>query len=257
MPDVHLPIFGNVPRGGVIAGAVVGIGGIAYFYIKHKAASSNTTTASNTASGFGYGYNASGYGYNNPAFNEPYIGGEYGYGGAYGYGIGEGYGVGTPYAPTQVATTNAAWAQAAENYLTTTGGYDPGTVAAALGLYITGTGTLTTAQQSVVEAAIAFEGYPPDPGPNGYPPAMHTSAPGGQGGGGGSTGAATVAVPGVAGQSADQALTTVRGAGFKAVTVPFRNPKNEYIATGTKPAAGTQARKGSLITVSVKVSKKG
>lgn len=270
MPDVHVPGIGNVPRGGLIAGVIVGIGGGLYLYIKHKEKASASTTATSGAYGYGYGssYGYGGYGYNNPAFNEPYIGGEYGYGGLYGYGIGEGYGVGSPYppsAPTQVATSNAAWAQAAENYLTTTGGYDPGTVAAALGIYIAGS-TLSAAQQSVVEAAIAFEGYPPTAGPDNYPPNMKTSPATGQSGtgtgttgtgGSGSTGTttATVRIPSVSGQSATNALNAVRKAGFSASTKPFRNPLNTYVATGTSPSGS--AKKGSHVTVNVSIQKKG
>lgn len=262
MPDVHVPGIGNVPRGGLIAGVLVGVGGGLYLWYKHKenAATATAAPASGT-SAYGYGaYGYGGYGYSS-AFSEPYIGGEYGYGGAYGYGIGEGYGVGTPYlvTGTQLATTNQEWAQAAENYLVNTGGYDSGTVAAALGAYISGT-TLSAAQQSVVEAAIAFEGYPPQEGANGYPPAMHTSTATGQGSGGGSGSGTTTTndtVPAVSGQSANAALAAVRKAGFTATTKPFRNPLNTYVATGTSPAAGATAKKGSHVTVMVQVQKRG
>lgn len=183
----------KMPKGklaiGLVAGA--GVGGL-YLWSKHKAASSAATSTA----GYGYGYG--GYGYNNPSFGAlqtPQYGyGAYGYG-YYGYG-GEfagagGYGVSTPpISAPSVSSTNAGWAGAAESYLTGQTGADPATVAAALGKYITGQ-TLSTADQSIVEQAIAFEGYPPTAGANGYPPSMHMSPAGGQSGGGGTTKAGT------------------------------------------------------------------
>lgn len=74
-------------------------------------------------------------------------------------------------------TTNGQWTQQAEADMSLTGG-DPGTLAAALGAYITGK-PLTPAQTSLVDQAIAFEGYPPVAGPDGYPPGIRTQpAPG-------------------------------------------------------------------------------
>lgn len=256
MPDVHVPGLGNVPRGGLIAGIVIGIGGGLYIYIKHKEnASTATATPATGTSAYGYGgnYGYGGYGYNSPAFNEPYISGEYGYGGAYGYGIGEGYGVGSPVpptVPTQLATTNAAWAQAAENYLTNTGGYDAGTVAAALGIYIAGS-TLSTDQQSVVEAAIAFQGYPPNPGPNGYPPAMKTSPSTGQGSSSSST---SIKVPDVIGLSIDNAGVSLSQAGLKILVIspPVRNHNYTYSITTQTPKAGATATKNSSVKVTAK-----
>jgi hypothetical protein len=255
MPDVHVPGIGNVPRAGVIAGVVIGGAGGLYLYVKHKDSKASTASTASTAA-YGYGYGAYGYGsygYSNPAFNEPYIGGEYGYGGAYGYGIGEGYGVGSPTPPpTQLATTNAAWAQAAENYLTETGGYDAGTVAAALGIYITGS-TLSAAQQAVVEAAIAFEGYPPNPGASGYPPAMHTSASTGQGGGsgsgsgGGGTGAKTITVPNVQGKRVMTAVAQLKALGLKAgLNSAFNKNALNYVSSQT-PGAGTKVASGTKV----------
>jgi hypothetical protein len=262
---VHIPGLGDVPRGGLIAGIVVGIGGGIYLYIKHKN-SAAATPAAGAAAAFGYGYGGfgyGGYGYNNPAFNEPYIGGEFGYGGVYGYGQGVGYGVGTPYppsTPTQLATTNAAWAQAAESYLANTGGYDPATVAGALGIYLSG-GTPSATQQSIIEAAIAFQGYPPTAGPSGYPPSIHVAVPGGGqtggSGGGGTTTATKVTVPVTFGMSANTAISKLTAAGFQVHTNPVRNPQNEYKSTGSSPRGGSKAAKGSAVTLNVKVSKRG
>jgi hypothetical protein len=183
---------------GIVGG--IGVGGL-YLYEKHKAAASGGTATATP--GYGYG----GYGYQNPAFAAASQPLEYGYGsygyGYYGYG-GEfgglgGYGPSTPpISAPSVATTNAGWAAAAESYLTGQTGADPATVAAALGKYITGQ-SLTASDQSIVEQAIAFEGYPPDPGADNYPPSMKTVGTTGQGGGGtGTTKAGTkqVAAPG-------------------------------------------------------------
>ena len=264
MPNtVHVPGLGNVPRSGLIIGIIAGVGGGVYIWWRHKNQAASAAPAAASAFGYGYGYGYGGYGYSNPAFNDPYITGAYGYGGMYGYGIGVGYGAGVPNppsAPSQVASTNAAWAQAAESYLSNTGGYDPGTVAGALGIYLSG-GTPTTDQQSIIDAAIAFEGYPPTAGPNGYPPAIHTAPPGGQTGGGGSgggTGTATkVRVPITFGMNANTAIQKIQAAGFKVHTNPVRNPANEYKSTGSSPMGGTSQPKGSNVTLNVKVSKKG
>jgi hypothetical protein len=179
--------------GGIVVGA--GVGGL-WLYSKHKAASA---AAAPSSSAFGYGYGYGGYGYNNPAFAAASTPIEYGYGqygyGYYGYG-GEfaglgGYGSPTPpISAPSVASTNAGWAAASETYLTGQTGADPATVAAALGKYITGQ-NLSTAEQSIAEQAIAFEGYPPTAGANNYPPNMHTSPATGQGGGTGTTPAGT------------------------------------------------------------------
>lgn len=70
-------------------------------------------------------------------------------------------------------TSNAQWAQAAETYLQQADpNIDSGTIAAALGAYITGA-PVTDAQQSIIEQAIAFEGMPPVGGTGGYPPSIH------------------------------------------------------------------------------------
>lgn len=73
---------------------------------------------------------------------------------------------------TTSPTTNAQWAQAAEEYMTQQG-YDALAVAAALGKYLTNQ-NLTDDQLSIVQTAIAFEGYPPT-----SVPAPHVAPPGG------------------------------------------------------------------------------
>jgi LysM repeat protein len=57
-------------------------------------------------------------------------------------------------------TTNAAWSQAAEQYLVGAG-YDPTSVLKALGDYLANR-SLSPDEQSIVQAAIAVAGYPPE-----------------------------------------------------------------------------------------------
>lgn len=82
-------------------------------------------------------------------------------------------------------TTNAQWTQAAMTALANVA--DPTALAAALGAYLTGA-AVTQDQTTLIDEAIAAEGYPPVAGPNGYPPAIHTQASTGQSQGGGITG---------------------------------------------------------------------
>ena len=101
----------------------------------------------------------------------------------------------TPTTPTPGAyTTNAAWSQAAEDYLVNTVGSHADVVGNALGRYITGR-ALTSDQVQIIESAIAFVGYPPVNGPTGHPPAYLTVSDGGSGGGGGGGGSGTPAAP--------------------------------------------------------------
>jgi hypothetical protein len=69
-------------------------------------------------------------------------------------------------------TNNAQWTQAA---LTSMQQADPstdsGVISAALGAYINGVAA-TSAQQSIIQQAIALQGYPPVGGQNGYPPSI-------------------------------------------------------------------------------------
>ena len=167
---------------------VGGIGVIAFMYENNKkkkaAAAAAAAAAQQQAqqqAQYAYGYGSGIYGYGGTGLSyQPEV---YGYGlGYYGYGVSGGGVV------TAAATTNAMWAQAAVNQLTAQG-YAGTDVQAALGVYLTG-GTLTSSQESIVQAAIAVEGYPPQEGANGYPPAMNV---GGTTGGG--TGGGTVTMP--------------------------------------------------------------
>lgn len=260
MADVN--VFGHkLPRGPLIAGVLVAAGGGIYLWYKHKSSSAAVTAPT----GFGYGYGAYGYGLTPEEMASEGLY-PYGYGGVpagYGYG-GIGVGVGSPFpvtAPVTPVTTNAEWAQAAEQQLENNG-YDAATASAAIGKYITG-GTVTADQESIVQAAIAFEGYPPQPGANNYPPNIHTgpatgqSGGGGSGSGGGTTSASKVTIPKTYGESANTAISKIQAAGFKVKTSPVRNPKNTYTSVGSSPEGGKQAAKGSTVTLNVKVTKKG
>lgn len=78
-------------------------------------------------------------------------------------------------------SSNPQWVQAAMQELALTA--DPNALASALGLYVTGQ-AVTPDQETLIDQAIAVEGYPPVAGPNGYPPAIRTQPAPGQGGGG-------------------------------------------------------------------------
>lgn len=157
-------------------------------------------------------------------------------------------------------TTNGEWAQQAESDLGGLG-IDQTSLSAALGQYLTGQ-PLTAAAQSLVDQAIAEEGYPPVSGPSGYPPAMKTSATSTTGTGtttasgtGTTTSAGTGTVPKTYGERAETAIANVQAAGFRAVTSPQRDPAHEYVSTGSTPEGGTRAAKGSTVTIGVKIIK--
>ncbi len=74
-------------------------------------------------------------------------------------------------------TTNALWAQAVQEYMMENEIVGDGsTLASALGKYLTGT-AMTDAEKALVNQAIAYKGYPPVAGPNGYPPSINTAPP--------------------------------------------------------------------------------
>ena len=139
--------------------------------------------------------------------------------------------------------SNAAWSQYAEQYLTATVGEDAGTVSAALGPYIAG-GKVTTAQQSIIEQAIAYAGNPPVAGTNGMPPGINVS-----GSSGGGTGAQTK-VPYVVGLRATDARQNLRQAGF---TVQSTG-SSTGVVSAQKPAGNTAASQGTLVTITVKAT---
>ena len=120
MPDmtgtVKVPILGNVPKGGLVAGALAAVAVGGYWLYRHNMASKTAATGTSygygsTAYGYGqqapggyYGYGYSYGGVSGGAINPYPVGSQYGYG-AYGYGYynpytgqyqGGGTGTGTP-----------------------------------------------------------------------------------------------------------------------------------------------------------------
>lgn len=193
--DVKVPVLGNVPKPVLMGGGIAAIVAAVYVMIKKKNAAAAAAAAS---SGSAYGYAAYGYGYPGTQLVPP----EYGYGGGYGYGQygtggigGSGIGVGSPYpsyaySPASAVATNAEWAQAATSYLTANGAYTASQCSQALGAYILGM-PVNSSEEEVISAAIAYEGYPPQPGANNHPPSINAVGTTGQTGttpaGGGTT----------------------------------------------------------------------
>lgn len=192
MPDVHVPVLGNVPKGAFIAGGIAAVGVGGYLLVKH--AENKAAPSGSFAYGYGYGYGyGSNYGYGlGTAFPE-----EYGYG-SFGYGLydpatGQYLGsVGIPPTGTGTvagsATNNTEWSAAAIQSLSGAG-VSATTAALAIGKYLTGK-PLTTNEQDIIQEAIGFEGNPPQEGTGGFPPNIRQASGGGgtgQGGGGGSS----------------------------------------------------------------------
>lgn len=160
-------------------------------------------------------------------------------------------------------TNNAAWAQAAEEYITggSGGGGPTDAVGNALGKYITGQNA-TSDQVTIIEQAIAFENYPPVAGTDGYPPNIRATTPpttGGTGGtGGGSTAAVTVKIPNVVGKDATAASSDLIQAGLKpkiTFTAASNHPGIFHIITKTQPAVGSSVAKNSTVVMYYRDSK--
>lgn len=184
---IDIPGLGHTKKSTLYA---VGIGavlivGVVYYRSKKTAAAQAASVA---AAGSNTIDPATGYPYGSPedaaalaTQTSYYQSGNGAYGGGYSGGS-PGTGTGTGF------VSNAAWAQAYEQYAVNNIQSDANTVAAALGKYLTGQ-PLTQGQLDVVEQAIAFEGLPPVAGPNGYPPSyqlQHITTPPPTGGGSGS-----------------------------------------------------------------------
>lgn len=158
-----------------------------------------------------------------------------------GYGGGAGGTPGYPVGPGSYSS-NAQWGQAAEQSLGSTGA---DAIAAALGKYLTGS-PVTPDQITVIQQAIAVQGYPPVGGPNGFPPSYKTvenpPPPQGQ----------KVTVPNVVRQRVEEAEDRLNAAGLKSRTnIPRGN--HPYIVTAQSPRAGAQVSKGSMVTLTVRI----
>lgn len=153
-----------MPKPALIAVGAASVGILAYAWYKHNSSTPSDTDLSGSTDTTDSSID--------PATGVPYAD-EYGYGNSgYSYQgvtdpstgqiIGSGVGTGVI---TQ-ASTNAAWAQSSQAYLVTYGGFqDSSAVAAALGAGLLGH-YMTPDQVTIWNAAIAFEGDPPQ----GHPP---------------------------------------------------------------------------------------
>lgn len=167
------------------------------------------------------------------------------------FGVGTGLGIGgtgtVGQGNPQAFTSNAQWAQAAEQFITgSSGGLGAGdAVGNALGKYITG-GELNTSQVDIVNQAIAFENYPPVAGPDGYPPAMRTAPvqppphPSNR-----------VQVPNVITMEQEEAFKVIQGAGLKVTGTHPVHGKILHVESES-PKAGTTVTKGSTVHLTSK-----
>jgi len=173
---VSIPGFGSQKKttvyvvGGLVV-VVIGIG----IYRSRKATASATpsgagidTASIDPATGFAYGSAEDAAALNTQAgYIQP---------AQYGYGGGADTSTGSVTQPTAGGfVSNAQWTQAAEAYAESLGS-NVTAVASALGHYLAGV-PLTPGEVDLVQQAIASQGYPPQSGPNGYPPSYRTATP--------------------------------------------------------------------------------
>lgn len=174
---ISIPGIGNTKKKTVYAVGIgiVLVGAAVYYRNKQSAAAAQAasvaqagTDTTDPATGYPYGSPEDAAALNTQAGYYQSVDGSAGgyYGGSPSPGQGTGF------------ISNAAWAQAYEEYAVNNIQSDSTTVAAALGKYLTGQ-PLTQDQLNIVEQAIAFEGLPPIAGTNGYPPSYNlgTTAP--------------------------------------------------------------------------------
>lgn len=254
MADIK--IFGkNVPKWTVYGGVIGGGGGLIYAYV-HNKNKAKAAAAAATPNTYGYG---SQYAYGSTG-NQYAYGSNYGYG-AYTYGYGSGsagigtnygygyYNAGEPQSYSPQATTNAQWSEAAVTALTTQG-YTGQQVLGALGPYLSGQ-PISASQASVVQAAIAVEGYPPVAGAGGDPPGIKTASTT-SGGGGGSGQTSNVTVPkSIIGQPQEAAFAILSASGLK--------PKGTKVIPGhilyvdsSNPPPGASVPRGTTVTLTSK-----
>lgn len=239
MPDVKVPLLGNVPRGGLFAGGLAAVGTAGYLYYKHvkgQQVAASAATATPPAAGYGYG---SAYGYGSPY---AYATSPFGYGySAAGYGFGSfgggGYPGFSPYgygqAPITV-TTNAEWSQNALAALSAQG-FTGTAVLSALGKFLTGKPVVQgSTDDTTIQSAIAIEGEPPQPGAGGFPPAINYQGKSGQSGG-------DVTVPNVVGLDVARAQQILGAAGLSFnQNEPGDRPHMIRIVTAESPKAGSK-----------------
>lgn len=156
--NIDIPKVGKLPKTTVYVIGGLGAAYVAYRYYKNyqdnKAAaaapSPDNTSLTGTDTNFGVDTGAGAGGYNYPGnFNSST----------------------SSVDQTQTPTTNAQWTQNAVAYAAELG-WDTGTVATAVGLYLRGS-ALTSSQQNIISAVLAGVGSPPVGGP--YPIITNTS----------------------------------------------------------------------------------
>jgi hypothetical protein len=238
----------------ILGGSAVGIGAVLWY--RHNKKNQQTTQDQNAAPAtpdgidpntgqpyaaeYGnYTYQPEGAGYGPSGL------GDYGgYGGGGGFGDGY-YNAGVPYPVQQQATTNAQWTQAALSALTAQG-YEGTQVLAALGLFLTG-GHLSASQASIVQAAIAVEGYPPQ-GPNTINQGPPIGQPPGE-----PPPANTALVPNIVGMNYINAVKDIKA--MRLVPkgpVVAKSKQGTWIVHNQSPKANTPAKIGSTVTFSGK-----
>src|SRR5215831_12826679 len=190
MPDGNVTLPGGlkIKKNVAIILGLSGAGIAAYVLYQKRQASADTSTA---ATGTGDIDPQTGFAYGSPedqqalaalsgqtlptANNASFVGGQiigYDQFGNPIYGSGAGGFGGSGFGGPGGFSSNAQWTQAAESLMGSTGA---DAIAAALGKYLLGT-PLTEDQVTIVQQAIAAEGFPPVPGPDGFPPSFRTAA---------------------------------------------------------------------------------
>jgi hypothetical protein len=243
---VKLPGVGHVSKKWVVIVAVASAGSIGWFVYRRKqsAAAAPATASSVDASSADQVDPATGdvagSAQDQMDLASLQSGGGYGDYAGGGYYAGQGSlgvsGVTPPVPGSGGFTTNGQWSQQAEQDLGGLG-ISEVTLSAALGHYLTAR-QLTPAQQSLVDQAIAEEGYPPVAGAGGYPPAMHTQSTGSGSTGGGSSGKPTKTVEADGRQTLQQ--VAVANHVTEAQVTLWNKDLAKYIGTGRDLPKGTK-----------------
>ena len=153
MAEVTLPVVGPVSKRALAIGGVAAGGVMLLLYLRKRNAAPAAAVPTDTSGLDTSGLDTSGM-------------------------AGGGGSLTGPSVPTvQAVTSNPQWTAAAMQALG--GVVDPSALSSALGKYLTGA-AVTPGETSLIDQAIAAEGWPPVSGPNGYPPAIRTQASGGQ-----------------------------------------------------------------------------
>lgn len=257
--------FKGLSKGGKIAVAAGGVIVVYFVWKQHSAGSGVTTSTAASGSAIdpvtglpvsqdsvtdpltGQAYLAEAQQYGSVQAAEQALSGStagYGVTSSYGYG---GYGAAAPLVPANVVqgadyASNSAWAQAAQSGLTDVG-YSPTDISAALGAYLSNQ-AVTSAQASIIQAAIAEYGPPPV---GSY--TVHLASPP-QSSGSGSPG---ISVPDVEGLDAAQAIQVLSSAGFRA-HAPAAVKGVTHVVDGQTPKGGTKEPMGTAVYLTVKTA---